>query len=143
MGGAAGIQEGGSAVFEQFRDGQQRSGVLVGIRHRALQTENVGQILGAQVIGKQPARGVGVAYVHMAVDETGRHDHAAAIDDRIGGHVGQFGRLAHLGDAAAGNHHGAVGDDAPLRVHADDVANAVDFQGGFRHGNFPARHSGP
>ena len=130
---AAGVNEGGGAIFQQLRDGQQRSGVLIGIRHRSLQAEDVGQVLGAQIIWEQPARGVGVADMHMAIDETGSHNHTTAIDHRIGPHTREFGSFTNFRDTVPRDHHAAISDDAPLWIHGDDVTHAVDLDGRFGH----------
>ena len=76
---------------------------------------------------------MGVADVHMPVDEARRKRHPRAVNNLAGGNIGQRGGLAHLGDAPAPYDYGTVGDDAPFRVHSDDVAGAGYLEGVVRH----------
>ena len=133
VGCAAGVQECGRAVFEQFGNRQERGGEFVLGGHRALQAEHIGQVVGSQVVGEQAAHGVGVADVHMPVDEARRKHHSRAVDYLPGRDIRQRGSLAHLGDAPAPYDYGAVGDNAPFRVHSDDVAGACYLEGVVRH----------
>ena len=131
--GAAGVDEGGRAVLQQLSDAQEGGQVLLFCGHHTLQVEHVGQVAGAQAVGKDAAGGVGIADVHVPVDQARRHHHALSVNDPVGGNVGQVRRLAHPDDTAALNQQPAVADDAPLSVHGDDVAGALDFQCSVRH----------
>ena len=133
IGSGAGVNEGGGSVLQQFGDGEQRSGVFVLRRHCRLQLENVGQIVRAQVVGKQAPDDVGIADVHMPVDESGSHYHSAGVNHRVGSNLGQLSGLAHLADSVPGYDDGSIGDDAPFRVHRHHVASVVDFCRRFRH----------
>ena len=64
-----------------------------------------------------------MAGVAVGVDEAG-HDHLAmGVDGACGAVLGlDLGARAHCDDAVAFDRHGAVVDDAPLRVHGDDRA---------------------
>ena len=73
--------------------------VLLLFRHRALQLENIGQIGRAQVVRKYPASGVGIADVHMPIDESGRNHHLPGVNHPVGGNVRQLRRLADPDDS--------------------------------------------
>ena len=131
--GAAGVNKGGSAVLEQFSNAQQRGQVFFLGGHRALEPEHVGQVVGAETVREDAPRGMGVADVHMTVDQAGSYDHPRCVNDPVGGDIGQLRRLAHLRYAAAFYRHRPVADDAPLAVHGDDVTGVFDFQRSVRH----------
>src|SRR5207244_3463790 len=88
--------------------------------------------------------GVGVADVHVAVDEPGRHQQVAGVDHAIGARRRQGRRLAHAAHAAALDEDRAVPDDPPLAIHRDDVAGVVDLEALRWHGaSYTNRATGP
>ena len=76
---------------------------------------------------------MGVAYVHVAVDETGSHHHSLGFQHGIGRDVGEVVGFADLRDPATADDDGPVGDDSPLRVHGDHVSGVVDLGGALGH----------
>src|SRR5215510_12289582 len=81
---------------------------------------------------------MGVADVHVAVDEAGRHHEVARVDHAIGARVRQLVGFSHAGDAPALDQDGPVADDPALIVDGDDVARALDLQTRLRHETPPA-----
>ena len=90
-----------------------------------------------QVVGKDAAHGVGVADVHVAVEEA-RCDHPVPrVDHAVSPGALQVGRLADAPDAPALDEDRAVLDDSPLRVDGDDVPRVLDLQALVSHGSAP------
>ena len=89
----------GRPVFQQLDDGQHGGHVFVIGAHRLLEPEYVGQVFSAQIVRKQTARRVGIADVHVAVDETRRQDHPRTVNRLAGHRISQLGGFADLADA--------------------------------------------
>ncbi len=101
--------------------------VLLVLRHRRLQVEDVEQ-RARLLVGKDAAHRMRVADVHVPVEEAGGDHEMAPVDDAGGARVGQLGRLAHPGDAAALHQDGAVLDDAALAIDGQDVPRVIDLE---------------
>ena len=132
--GAAGIDEGDRAALQELDQTEQRRVVLLVLRHRHLEPEDVGQ-RAAHVVQEDAADGVGVADVHVAVDEARGHQEVAGVDGAVGGHVPELARLAHAADALSLDEDRAVRDDPAVAVQGDHVAGMLDLQGRGVHGS--------
>ena len=133
MSGSARIDEGSSPVFEQLRDGQQRGGVFIVGSHLGLQPEHVREIVRAQVVREQAPDCVGIAYVHVPINEAGGHYHSGGVDHGVGDVAAQFGGFANATDLAAGDDDGPVGDDATFGIHRYDVPGVFNLDGRLGH----------
>src|SRR5437879_10793797 len=76
---------------------------------------------------------MGVADVHVAVDEPRRDHEMPRVDYAVGARCRELVGPPHAADASVLDEDGAVPDDSPLVVDADDVAGAVDLEAGLRH----------
>ena len=132
--GAPGIDEANGAALEELDQAEQRRVVLLLLRHRHLEPEDVGQ-RAAHVVQEDAAHGVGVADVHVAVQEPGGHEQGAGVDRAVGGSVRQLGRLPDPADSGALDEDRAVLDDPPLAVQGDDVAGVLDLERPGSHGS--------
>ena len=126
------LDEADRAALQELHEPQQGRGVLLLFGHRHLQLEHVAE-RAREVVGEDPADRVGVADVHVTVDEAGRHEQMARVDHPLGLGVRQRGRLAHPTHLAVLDEDRAVLDDSPLAVDGDDVAGVVDLEAPGRH----------
>src|SRR5439155_25018670 len=116
--------------------GQERRLVLLPPGHRHLQSEDL-VARTAEVVGNNAAHGMGVADVHVAVDEPWRDHEVPRVDDAVGARRRELVGPPHAADASVLDEDGAVADDPALLVDADDVARVVDLEAGLRHGPAP------
>ena len=78
--------------------------VFLFFSHDSLKLEYIRQVGRAQIIGEDAASGVGIADVHVPVDETGSHHHVAGINNTVGLDTGQIFGFAYLDDVLALDH---------------------------------------
>ena len=138
--GGPGIHEADRAVLDELDQAEQRREVFLLLGHGHLELEHVGE-RAREVVGEDPAHRVGVADVHVAVEEARRHDQVPPVDHPIGPRVRQPGRLAQADDAAVVDDDRAVLDDPPLAIDGEDVAGVVDLEVHHRPWNCGRRFS--
>ena len=123
--GAARIHEAHRAVLEELHQAEEGREVLLLLGHRHLELEDLGQ--GLEVVREDPADGVGVAHVQVAVDEAGVTRRWRASITRSARASASSAALP-TGSRAGLDEDRAVPDDPPRAVQGDDVARAVDLE---------------
>ncbi|HYU17630.1 MAG TPA: hypothetical protein VEQ11_02945 [Chloroflexota bacterium] len=80
------------------------------------------------VVRKDAPHGVGVADVHVPVEEARRHHEMARIDDAVGTDLNQVGSLTHIHDVLPVDQNRPVLDDPSLLIDGHDEAGVLDLE---------------